>query len=323
MNLGNLDETAFDFLRSNITGSLQRKDYALVTVNPSESAVNALKILAENNVSSAPVYDTKKFAITGTISTMDLAVWIVRTYAISKNIGTSDFDIGQLKMELNTPIREVMNWGLDPFWPVPDSESILNLINNFMKWRIHRTPIVGPDYHVTGSLSQSDVIRFLFKNRDKMQSVMKRSVEELGLMEGGVVAVVESEALIKAFSAIVETQYTGLAVIDSKGGLVSNISASDLRGLTMENFDRLNVPIHQFVSMKAKKELVTCRPKDTVETVMEKMVTNRVHRVYVVDDQGRPSNVITMTTIMRVFSTPSENIHQGGRLHASAIPMRC
>jgi len=253
MNLANLDQTAFDFLRSITAGFLQRKDYDLVTVDPSESAVNALKILADNHISSAPVFDAKKQVIIGTISVMDLAVWIVRTFAISKNKGTNQFDIEQLKTELDTHVRDVLNWGLDPFWPVSEPESILNVINNFMKWRIHRTPIVGSGFHITGSLSQSDVVHFLYKNQDKLQSVMKKTLQELQWAEGEVVTVLESEPLIKAFGTIVETQFTGIAVIDSNGKLISNISASDLKGLTVENFNQLNITIDEFLSRRGKQ----------------------------------------------------------------------
>jgi CBS domain-containing protein len=285
----------------------------LVTIDPSESAVNALKILADRGISSAPVFDAKRQVILGTISVMDLAVWMVRTYAISKNIEDNDFDIGQLKMELNTPIREVINWGLDPFWSIPDNQSVLDLINNYLKWRIHRTPVVrDSDYHVTGSVSQSDVVQFLFQNGQKLQSVMKRTLQELGLGEGEVTSVEVSKPLILAFSTIVETQFTGLAVVYSNGKLLSNISASDLKGLTVENFDQLRVTIHQFLSNRKTKELVVCRSGDTMGTVIEKMVNHKVHRVYVVDEQQRPTNVITMTTVMNAFSTPSENIFQGG-----------
>jgi len=314
-DVGILDQKGCGLLQSVLCESLQRKDYELVTVHPSETAINALKILADNKISSAPVFDAKRQVVIGTISVMDLAVWIVRTYALAK--GDKDpthFDIKQLRLELSTPVREVLNWGLDPFWPVPAKDSVLSLINNFMKWRVHRVPVIGEDRHITGSISQSDVLKFLYKYRDNLGSVMNKSLKELDAEQGGVVSVFDTEPLIKAFGAIVETQFTGLAVTDSQGRLVGNISASDLKGLTMENFNQLNVPIRQFLS-QTKKQPICVRQNSTMGDVVAKLAENKVHRVFVVDDENKVLNVISMTSVMKAFSTPCENPFAGGRIN--------
>jgi len=248
---------------------------------------------------------------------MDLAVWIVRTYAIAKNDkDASHFDINQLKLELNTSVREVLQWGLDPFWPIPGGESVLSLINNFMKWRVHRVPVVDEDYHITGSISQSDIISFLNKNQHKLDTMMKKSLKELDLEEGGVVSVLDTEPIIKAFSAIVETQFTGLAVIDAQGRLVGNVSASDLKGLRLENFNRLNVPIKDFLAI-SKRQPICIKRGATMLDAIAKLSENKVHRIFVVDDNNKVLNVISLTSVMKAFSTPSENMFAGGRVNFS------
>jgi CBS domain-containing protein len=316
MNLGILDQKGYELLQSTLVEDLQRRDYELVTVDPSETAINALKILADNKISSAPVFDTKRQVVIGTISVMDLAVWIVRTYAIAK--GDKDpiqFDIRQLHLELNTSVREVLNWGLDPFWPVPGKDSLLSLINNFMKWRVHRVPVVGEDRHITGSISQSDVVRFLYNHRGYLESVMNKTLKELDLEEGGVVSVLDTEPLIKAFGAIVENQFTGLAVTDTQGRLVGNISASDLKGLTLDNFNQLNVPIMQFLSTKKKQQSISVTRNSTMSDVVSKLTENKVHRVFVVDETNKLLNIISMTSVMKAFSTTKENPFAGGRVN--------
>jgi len=315
MNIANLDQKAFEFLQSVSVESIQRRDYELITISPSETALNALKILERNKISSAPIFDEKRQVIVGTISVMDLVVWIVRTYSLSK--GDKDpnyFDIGQLTMELNTPVREVINWGLDPFWPVPGADSVLNLINNFLSWRVHRVPVVGEDRHITGSISQSDIVRMLHGAQNVLEALMKKSVKELNLEEGGVVSVLDTEPLIKAFGAIAETQYTGLAVVNSHNKLVGNVSASDLKGLTLDNFHKLNVPIREFLA-NAKKVPIRVKGDALLSEVVAKLAENRIHRVYVVDEEDKLLNVISLTSIMKVFSTNSEDPFLGGRVN--------
>jgi len=203
--------------------------------------------------------------------------------------------------------------GLEPFWSVPRNEPLLALINNFMKGRIHRVPIVGDDNHISGSVTQSDVVQFLFKNEEHFHSVMKKTLKELDLEEGSVVSVIETQPLIKALSTIVETQFTGLAVIDSQGKLVGNVSASDVKGLSLETFNTLNLPIRDFVKHKP----VCIQKGSTMRDVISKIVEYHVHRVFVVDDANKLLNVISLTSVLKAFGTPSENLFAGGRLNVN------
>jgi CBS domain-containing protein len=309
-----LDQSGREFLASVPVELLQRKDYDLVTVDPNQSVESTLAVLSIHKITGAPVFDASKQKIVGNVSVLDLATWIVRTYALSTEKESREFDANQIVSGMDTPIKNVLNWGLEPFLPVTQSTSLMELINNFFTWRVHRVPVVGEDWHATGSVSQSDVLKFLDTNRGRLQSVMGKTLAELKLGQGAVISVVDTEPLIKAFGAIVENQYTGVAVVDVHGRLVSNISASDLRGLTKEKFPKLAMTIKDFLAMDTKKiPPVTCHKEITVAQVVSSLVANRVHRLYVVDETLRPSNVITITTIMRLFSTTDDSSSVTGR----------
>jgi len=47
--------------------------------------------------------------------------------------------------------------------------------------------------------------------------------------------------------------------------------------------------------------IITCSSTDTLETVVEKVSSNHVHRIYVVDESGKPLRVITLTDILRLL----------------------
>jgi len=312
-----LDETSYDFLQRSLVREIERKDNELVLIDPGETAQNALQILAKNNISSAPIFDAKRQLISGYISVMDLATWIVRTYAVAKEDTPFSFDMNQLKMDMNTKVREVANWGLEPFWSVSRKDSILNLINTLFKWRVHRAPVVDDDFHITGSVSQFDVLCFLHQHRKELESVMNKSLKELGLEDSSdLITANDTDSVIKALSNIVVNQVTGLAIIDSSGKLVGNLSASDLKGLTIENFHTLSKPLRdRFPS----KEPVTIKRGSSLGDAIARLVENKIHRVYVVDDNNKPVNVISLTSVMKAVSTPSENIFLTGRTQMAPL----
>jgi len=309
MELGYLDRPAFELLQSTILSDLQTLNQDLIMVDSESNVGDALNLLAKYHISAAPVFDRKHQTIIGAISTLDVVVWVVRTYAIAKNECENQqyitFDRTRLSTEFNAPVGRAMTWGLDPFWGIPGYESADWAISNFFKWRFHRLPVVDNDNHVTGIVSQSDIVRFLHNNSKHLSNMMKRTLRELGLEFGGVVSVNVREPLIKAFSCISDTQYTGIAIVDDQGRLVSNISASDLKGITDENFPQLNESLSNFISSPNKIPPIKCTPDSTLGELIQKLVENRIHRVYIVDDDDTLLNVVTLTTVMQLFSSPS------------------
>ena len=51
------------------------------------------------------------------------------------------------------------------------------------------------------------------------------------------------------------------------------------------------------------QELITCAPESTLGEVLDKLVHNRLHRVYICDDNLAPCGVITLTDILRKLCT--------------------
>lgn len=55
----------------------------------------------------------------------------------------------------------------------------------------------------------------------------------------------------------------------------------------------------------AQIPLLTCRPNSTLGEVMKLLVTSRVHRIYVVSEEGaKPVGVITHTDILTLLTQP-------------------
>jgi len=136
-----------------------------------------------------------------------------------------------------------------------------------------------------------------------VEGILKKTLKELSLESGPVLSVLKGKPLIEAFSNIVETKFTGLAIIDDEGKLINNISASDLKGVTKETFWKLELPIEKILGDREKLPPLTCKSSDTLADIIQRVSDCRVHRIYVVDSSNHPTNVITLTTILRIFAS--------------------
>jgi hypothetical protein len=97
---------------------------------------------------------------------------------------------------------------------------------------------------------------------------MEKRIDTLGLAVGNVISISNEATLMKAFSRIVTHNISGLAVINShvtfflvisqsfQGKLVNNISASDLKGISVHSLYKMEIPIHEAFLYQGTK--VTC-----------------------------------------------------------------
>jgi len=104
------------------------------------------------------------------------------------------------------------------------------------------------------------------------------------------VKVTTNELAISAFRKIKEERVTGVAVVNHARQIVGVISASDLRmiGPDASNIMLLYMNCDEFIkhaqatNMNIVQRVVSVTPVDTMGTVIEKMVDNDIHRVFVV-----------------------------------------
>jgi hypothetical protein len=75
----------------------------------------------------------------------------------------------------------------------------------------------------------------------------KITLEGFGLIPNKVLCVDDRETVLQAFKLIIENSVSGVAVVNSKGKLCGNLSASDFSGITEQNFLKLDIPLGQFV----------------------------------------------------------------------------
>ena len=146
---------------------------------------------------------------------------------------------------------------------------------------------------------------------------------------------------LDAFALMDAEGVSALGVCDDAYRLVANLSVSDLRGLRPETVDRLAMPVEAFLErqrvaapeQEKEKEsegsrgggtrdecqkhfedsdasetpaegsgVVTCGVEDTLGAVVERMVTRRVHHVYVCSAEGHPLAVVTPRDVLRLLA---------------------
>jgi len=100
---------------------------------------------------------------------------------------------------------------------------------------------------------------------------------------------------------------SGVAVVDNNGKLVGNTSAKDLKLFMLDRGNlSLDQLIMEYLSAIRQREMVNeAHPSCSVQLsasighVIELMSATKYHRVFLVDKEGRPIGVLSVTDILR------------------------
>jgi len=186
---------------------------------------------------------------------------------------------------------------------------------------VHRAAVTNEANDIVGLMTQSKLIEFLYHKRAELKDKMS-SIRAVDIARSPVASVNMNQFVIDAFKQIWEQQISGVAVVDDEGTLVGNISATDLVRTRVKPvgpiIHDLYQPIKHFnnirTTMSEKVYMgdlpryppITVKSDDRLETIMETVVNNKVHRVYITDDALAPVGVISLSDIIRTFAPGSQ-----------------
>lgn len=182
----------------------------------------------------------------------------------------------------------------------------------------------GPEVNVStpkiGLLTQTDIVRYFLQNIDSLGPVADITVGYLGIVESGQspVAVPSNMPLVDVLRLMRQDRgLTAIAVVGAVDGItpgsqprpfrggkiVGTISASDFRGLKPDTLRSItDITVEQFLGsmsrVGAPKQPVTCSMHTTLRTVMASAVNSKVHRVWVTNEDGWLSGVVTFSDII-------------------------
>ncbi|KAK6124673.1 hypothetical protein DH2020_041577 [Rehmannia glutinosa] len=178
-------------------------------------------------------------------------------------------------------------------------------------------------------VTQMDLVKFLKAHENEIRGVLDFPIRELGAVCGIVFGVSNKTKVIDAIKCMNSASLNAVPIVESTEDveedrgelingkdrkLVGTFSATDLRGcpipllqrcLQMNVVDFINrlsgIPLHEASGLRnSTKELISCRPESLLGEVVDKVVNNHVHRVWVVDESGLLVGLISLTDIIRV-----------------------
>lgn len=325
-----------------------RPPTGIITLGPSTTLTEALRILAKASVLSAPVID-KDDKYLGFLDVIDILSAIFEEDHLDEGVSRlADF--------LNTTTVAEIPRSNDSQMVFSKAHGDMNLLqvirkgfsNPNSKLWCHRLAVFDAADDMTdvgvkilAIISQSDVVRFLYRHSSSIQSLRNTPIREVMPVRKKILVIENTVPTYQAFRYMMSSGATAAALVDGVGQLVGNLSPSDLRGLNIVNLADLELPTTKYLEHKAYQAsganfhlpgslatlygvkpatsqtttdivissttnphqiIAACTENETFGHVLDLLALHKIHRVWIVEDTGVPVGVVSLTDVLTVVA---------------------
>jgi CBS domain-containing protein len=295
-------------------------------LSATDTLEDALQMMDAKAVLSAPVIDILTQQIIGVVDMLDIVTYILQALGVSPEIDFDSVPVGYLEsLEVDgrliskTPVRAIVGnatkYRTQPAAAVVEPTRPLQSLVELFLSGVERV-LVAENGQVFGLFSQSDMISIIAQSLYLLGQKKQRTIADLNLANGQLFTVTPTTRTLTALKEMCENQVSAVAIVAPTGKLVGNFSASNLKGLTSDEFISLHLSVLDFLqqqklkdrplitSLAHKKALhpTTISPKDTLEHAILMMAAARVHRLWVVNDDMMPTGMLSIADLLRVVT---------------------
>jgi len=301
-----------EFLDRSVNDILVDKHFKLISASENETVAQVIVKLRNNAITSVPVFTISNTVVT--IDMLDLITFVAYKMGYAQPDPVSSTRAA--KEFLCKSIKEVIEIsGRNQFISIKNTSKIQDLLYMLSSRDVHRVGVVDEKNKSVGLITQSDIMKYIEANEGKLYAKLNQKVQEIWQMEPKKVESIPSDHfVIDALVKLVEKRISGIAIVDEEGKVVGNISASDLKRMQLNPPEQLCYDIYeqlqQFIHIANKGksngvvnpfEPVVVKPNDTLGQIIHTINARYVHRVYIVDDHGKPTGEISLCDIITQF----------------------
>ena len=312
--------------------SITSETRPLITIDADASVLVAMEVLHANRVLAAPVFNPDNSCI-GSIDVLSILRYLFSVHVPSTSFSEFREKVNDLhslwRLLAHIPVRAVVTHPLcshlTPFFQANPVSMLVDL----MAASVHRVALFRADKELIGQCSQTDLIRYLaalvthsapefapvvplpgplvalaqqLKPADiaKIKDAARTPVAELNLFRPAQ-SISGQCSMLEALYTLAADARRAVSVEDESGAMICELSVSDLHLLSGASFADLRLSVSTWLTKHSQRALTPpCVRNDVAygSVVMLLAVGGR-HRLWVLDDAGKATHVITNTDVLR------------------------
>ena len=310
-----------EFINNLTVGTLMVDGFQVIRISADATVPDVLRLLSQHQIQSCPVWDEAQQKYVGLIDFLDIVAVLV-TMNDAKHLVDAlsaapvtweEYLSHERHLLAEQKISDLCNLSeRNPWCPVWQGTPLNSLLDMFgaSGGSLHRVPVVDDAGSVVGLVTQSTVLKFLAAHLPLYHpDLLSRELQSLPALGSATLAEVDAKSTVfAALHALIDRSVSGLAVV-REGALVGCFSASNLRGCSGNDlFPLMSQTVQAFLETASFRGApspslhpIVVAQRDTVATLLAKIIGHHIHRVFRVDDQGVPFSVIALADLLSML----------------------
>jgi len=284
---------------SDLLKDLGLHDQKIFKVSNEDTVSQLITTLRDNNILGTLVWSKNFDTDFGFVDLLDV---IALLHEHSGLIFTQPESFS--KNFFQTQVENLPNFSeINPTFLMDGNVSISVAIRKMVLSHLHRVGITNQDKKVHNLITQSTILLFIYRNIDDLHPRPNSSIEELGLVKRHIKHAKMTDITINAYCKLSSMKISALAVVDEKKKLQYELSVESIRYLTTQNYMDLTLEIQEYMKKVKQQVALFVSPKTTLRSLLEIMTANKLHRLWICENDGHVVGVVTLSDVLNVLFT--------------------
>ena len=189
-----------------------------------------------------------------------------------------------------------------------------------MKNNVRHVVVFNTDNFITKIISQGALFNYIHKNilqnpdillDEDTKYILDCRISEFDIIKDRKVKYItdSSMKIIDAFRYMTKYYMSSIALVSNDNNvLIDVISLSDIKSLSgCPNYDLSKMSVNEFLEIQSvanpslQKILITGKIYDNIRTTIDQLVKNKIHQIYIVDENMKLLNYISYTDILHIL----------------------
>ncbi|XP_028280560.1 5'-AMP-activated protein kinase subunit gamma-1 isoform X2 [Parambassis ranga] len=280
----------------------------LVIFDTSLQVKKAFFAMVANGLRAAPLWDSKIQRFVGMLTITDF-INILHCYYKSPMVQMYELESHKIETWRGDSLQNVYLKFSNRFLiSISPEASLFDAIYSLLRYKIHRLPVIDPTSgNVLHILTHKRILKFfhLFGHKVPKPTFIKRQIQELGIGTFRNIATVQQTAsLYDALSIFVERRVSALPVVNEQGKVMALYSRFDVINLAAQKtYNNLDMTMEEAIRRRSccVEGVIKCYPDETLETIIDRIVSAEVHRLVLVDRADVVKGIISLSDLLQAM----------------------
>lgn len=295
-----------DFLKKRTCYDVLPVSFKLIILDTTLLVRKALSILLQNNIVSAPLWDSATSSFKGLLTSSDF-INVILYYYQNVSFPQALQEIEHFKLnELKDVERRIGAPPPETLSVKPDAR-LFDACSLMITSRSRRVPLIEVDNQshremVVSVLTQYRILKFVAVNCPETKK-LRKPISELSIGSyGTLISASMDTPVFTVIQQLVERGIASVPIIANDGTLLNVYEAVDVLTLIRAgDYHNLSMTVGQALKRRSPDfpGVHTCLISDHLDGVFDAIRRRRLHRLVVVDEAGKFKGMITLSDIMQ------------------------